>query len=250
MNPYLESPAWWPGVHARLIVAIANALENSLSMDYIVAVEKRVYQITPEDSILIGIPDAAIVQQSGKTPLTEGGTATMVRSTEAITVTLPMPEEVKEGYLEIRDVATGEVITTIEVLSPTNKRTGIGRNTYKAKRQAVLGSRTHLVEIDLLREGVGMDVVGALPASDYRILVSKSDDRPNGWLYAFDLTQPIPVIAIPLRSGEADIRLDMQELLNRVYEQARFGLSIDYSKPPEPPLREDLQDWATGLIQG
>jgi Protein of unknown function (DUF4058) len=147
-------------------------------------------------------------------------------------------------------VATGEVITTIEVLSPTNKRTGIGRNTYKAKRQAVLGSRTHLVEIDLLRDGVGMDVVGALPASDYRILVSKSDDRPKGWLYAFDLTQPIPVIAIPLRSGEADIRLDVQELLNRVYEQARFGLSIDYSKPPEPPLREDLQDWAAGLIQG
>jgi hypothetical protein len=248
MDPYLESPAWWPGVHARLIVAIANALENSLGMNYIVAVEKRVYQITPEDSILIGIPDAAIVQQSTQTPLKEGGTATIVRSTEAITVTLPMPEEVKEGYLEIRDVETGAVITAIEVLSPTNKRTGIGRNTYNTKRQAILGSQTHLVEIDLLRDGKGMDVVGTLPLSDYRILVSKSADRPKGWLYAFDVTQPIPVIAIPLRSGEPDMRLDLQELFNRMYEQARFGLSIDYSQPPEPPLKEEIQTWAEGLV--
>ena len=65
---------------------------------------------------------------------------------------LLMPEVVRQGYLEIRDVATSEVVTVMEVLSPTNKRPGEGQRTYEAKRQTVLASPTNLVEIDLLRQ--------------------------------------------------------------------------------------------------
>ncbi|HBL10506.1 MAG TPA: hypothetical protein DD379_03665, partial [Cyanobacteria bacterium UBA11162] len=39
-------------------------------------------------------------------------------------VTVPVPVEVNERYLEIRELATGEVITAIELLSPKNKRPG------------------------------------------------------------------------------------------------------------------------------
>jgi hypothetical protein len=249
MDSYLEHPARWPGVHARLIVAIANALEESLSLNYIVEVEKRVYQVTPEDAVLVGIPDASIVAQQAQIPQPEGGTATMTRTTESIAVTLPMPEEVKEGYLELRDVATGEVITVIEVLSPKNKRTGAGRNAYNTKRQAIFASQTHLVEIDLLRDGTAMDLMGIVPTTDYRILVSKSEQRPKGDLYAFSVMQSIPVTPIPLRLGEANINLDLQKILNRVYQQARYGMAIDYSIPPVPSLSEASQAWAKGLIQ-
>jgi hypothetical protein len=247
IDPYLEHPARWPGVHARLIVAIANALEESLSLNYIVEVKKRVYQVTPEDAVLVGIPDASIVTKQAQIPQPEGGTATIIRTTESIAVTLPMPEEVKEGYLEIRDIATGEVITVIEVLSPKNKRTGVGRNAYNAKRQAIFSSQTHLVEIDLLRDGIPMDLMSIVPTTDYRILVSQSELRPKGDLYAFSVMQSIPVTPIPLRSGEADIHLDLQEILNRVYQQARYGMAIDYSIPPVPPLLEATQAWAKQL---
>jgi hypothetical protein len=43
MNPYLESPELWLEFHSRMIVAIADALDTTLSQDYRVAVEKRVY---------------------------------------------------------------------------------------------------------------------------------------------------------------------------------------------------------------
>jgi hypothetical protein len=36
---------------------------------------------------------------------------------QPVTVTLPMPEIIKERYLEIRGVDTKEVVTTIEILS-------------------------------------------------------------------------------------------------------------------------------------
>ncbi|ASC73590.1 hypothetical protein XM38_045610 [Halomicronema hongdechloris C2206] len=51
---------------------------------------------------------------------------------------LPMPLEVQEGYLEVREVATQQVITVIDVLSPANKRPGRGRDAYLYKRDLVL----------------------------------------------------------------------------------------------------------------
>lgn len=145
MNPYLEHPELWMEVHHRLITALANAIESNLSFDYRVAIEKRVYTLTPEDAVLVGIPDVAVISQN------RSASANVLPTADAtLTVLLPMPEEIRESYLEIRDVKTGAVITLIEVLSPTNKRPGKGRTTYESKRNDVLGSATHLVEIDLL----------------------------------------------------------------------------------------------------
>ena len=79
---------------------------------------------------------------------------------QPVSVTVPMPETVREGYLEVRQVTNDAVITAIEVLSPKNKRPGRGQDQYKTERLAVMGSRTHLVEIDLLRAGEPMPVAG------------------------------------------------------------------------------------------
>ena len=52
----------------------------------------------------------------------------------AQTVVLPQFEEVHERYLEIRDVQTHAVVTAIEILSPSNKAPGEGREVYEEKR--------------------------------------------------------------------------------------------------------------------
>ncbi|GAA6623037.1 hypothetical protein NUACC26_088620 [Scytonema sp. NUACC26] len=71
--------------------------------------------------------------------------------TQPVTVILLLSDNVRQGHLEIRDIATSEVVTAVEVLSPANKRPGQGRKQYETKRQTILESTTHLVEIDLLR---------------------------------------------------------------------------------------------------
>lgn len=129
MNPYLEHPEFWPEVHHLLIGIIAESLNPQLLPKYRVAIEKRVYQMSGEDAIFV--------------------------------VTVPMPMEFREGYLEVREVATKEVVTVIEVFSPTNKRSGKGRDTYQQQAKEVLSSRTNLVEIDLLRSGEPMVVFGS-----------------------------------------------------------------------------------------
>jgi hypothetical protein len=134
-----------------LIKPEAIALATPLRPKYRVAIEKRIYLCDSEDSLLVGIPDVAVTTQA-PTP-TSYSTATLPTQGESVTVTLPIPEEIREGYLEIREVATGYVITAIELLSSTNKRPGTGRQTYEERRRTVLRSPTYLVEIDLLRGG-------------------------------------------------------------------------------------------------
>ncbi len=249
MNPYLEKPALWSEVHNLLIVAIFDALNPQLRPKYRVAIEQRVYQTTDEDSLLVGIPDVAVQSSQTATNQKTQNIAVAAPPVQAVTVTIPMPETVRESYLEVREVTTREVVTVIEVLSPKNKRSGEGRKACEKKRYSVLGSFTNLVEIDLLRGGKSMLILNNNIQSDYRILVSRGSHRPKADLYAFDLQNMIPSFPLPLRSQDVEPLLDLQTLLSELYDRASYDLVIDYSREPVPPLSEADAAWADALLR-
>lgn len=248
MNPYLEHPEFWPEVHHLLIGTIAESLNPQLLPKYRVAIEKRVYRISGEDSLLVGIPDVT-VEHSRATNLNSFNVAVAAPPATPVAVTVPMPMEFREGYLEVRETATKEVVSVIEVLSPTNKRLGKGRDTYEEKRQEILGGRTHLVEIDLLRGGEPMPVFGAPIQGSYRILVSRGDRRPRADLYVFNLPDMIPSFPLPLRSEDVEPVLNLQALLGRVYDRAGYEVAIDYRSQPVPPLSPVEADWMDSLLR-
>ncbi|GEM_PF-1519350 len=175
MNPYLEHPELFPGLHHLLISEIARFLSPQLRPKYRVAVEVRMYETTDENSLLVGIPDVIVKNRQTVSDFTNTNVAVAAPTPEPIKVKIPMPVNIREGYLEVREVETEVLITTIEILSPTNKRTGKGRQIYEEKRTQVLASRTNLVEIDLLRKGEAMAMMGNDIQSDYRILVCRGD---------------------------------------------------------------------------
>ncbi len=129
-----------------------------------------------------------------------------------------------------------------------NKRQGKGRQQYEENRNRVLNSDTHLVEIDLLREGLPMPYFGRAPVSDYRILVSRADIRPQAELYGFNLPEPIPTFPMPLKGQDQGPIVDLNELLQTVYDQGSFDLAIDYSQDPVPPVPPDDADWLSGIL--
>ena len=132
MNPYLEHPDVWPSIHNRLIVAIADSLAPQLLPKYFVDIEKRVYQINGEDALLIGLPDVVVQQRrQTQTDRTTSNVAVAAPPVTPLRVRVPLPLEFREGYLEVREIATRQVVTVIELLSPTNKRTGKGRDIYE-----------------------------------------------------------------------------------------------------------------------
>jgi hypothetical protein len=236
MNPYLENPELWPEVHHWILTLLAESLIPQLRPKYRVAVEKRVYHDTDRNSVLIGIPDVAIARSLKPT--------TQKSSNIAV-----VSEEIRETYLEVREVATGEVITVIELLSPKNKRQGEGRKAYQTKRLQILGSSTHLVEIDLLRAGESMPILDNNIKSDYQILVSRSQLRPRAELYPFNLSEAIPAFFLPLQKEDIEPLVDLQNVIQDLFDRAGLDLAIDYNSEPIPPIQETDLIWVNELLK-
>jgi hypothetical protein len=209
MDPYLEQSGVWNQVHTTLIVDIRRFLTAALRPRYFIAIKERLYQ--------------------------------------ALLPFYKQAEQIKERYLEIRTVETQDVITVIEILSPSNKIGREGREQYERKRLKVLGSLTNLVEIDLLRAGhpFPMKVAGE---NDYRIIISRSHRRPRADAYLFSIRQPVPTIPIPLRPDEAEPELPLNDILHQLYDQGGYDLVINYQNSPEPPLSETDETWARQFL--
>ena len=197
---------------------------------------------------MIGIPDVAVKASQVKNKSETGNIAVASPAIKPVKK-LPTPETVRESYLEIRDVTTREVVTIIELISPKNKRLGEGRTIYDKQRLQVLRSSMHLVEIDLLRNGKPMDILDNHIQSDYSILVSRFEQRPRADLYAFNLKETIPKFPLPLREGDKEPVVDLQELINGIYERASYDLVIDYSQEAVRELSEEDKIWVDELLK-
>jgi len=239
MDPYLEQSAFWSSFHTRLMVKMAEAIMPLIEPKYYIEVETRTYMDTPEGELLVGIPDAVILSDAkGERPEKEDsivseGTVALKRP--PVAVTLPMPVEVKERYLEIREVQNDRVVTVIELLSPANKKKGRSRDKYETKRLDVLGSSSHLVEIDLLRGHPPLPINSNQTLLDYYILVSVAEQRPKAQLYPFTIRESLPVFLMPLKSMDEMVPVDMQDIFQTVIATARYDSRIDYTKPVPPP---------------
>lgn len=252
MDPYLEAPLLWPGVHLNLISEIQTQIARMLRPKYVALAEDRLYISDDEDpgrSVII--PDISIHEQDRyqSLPSFAGDDDGGVAVAEPIVLTTLIDTEIREPRLMIYEAATRTVVTVIEVLSPSNKVVGSrGRRTYEAKRDEVMLSPIHLVEIDLLRGGAPLFSGPQLPPCEYRVHVSRDEERPQGRVWPIRLTQRLPVIPIPLRAPDPDCPLDLQAVLAAIYDRVGYDLVVDYSKEPTPPLSEQQQEWARSFL--
>ncbi len=248
MDPYLENPTLWPDVHHALISNMREFLLPQLRPAYFAQIEERVYVLEePEVRARSIVPDVAITEIDPYVSAFGGSTAVM---TEPYAIETMIDFEVNEARVEIRNAASREIVTVIEVLSSANKaRNSSGFESYDQKRREVLHSSANFVEIDLLREGYRYNLPGRrVPATEYRVHVSKAHERPKGWVWPIRLVTPLPVIRIPLRKGDADVELDLQSLLKTTYERAGYDLIVDYLRPPAVPLSEAGQRWVETIL--
>lgn len=244
MNPYLEQEDVWHDFHERFCPACADWLMPQIRPKYVARIDESVYlhELPAGERRPIGRPDVTIAHAR------RNELATGVAVVEAPAVGwLPVAvDEERLSYLEIRDRATRRVVTAIELLSPSNKATGPNREQYLLKRRRLLLSDAHLVEIDLLRGGL-RPPIEALPPCDYVVMVSRAEARPQVELWPLRLTDPLPMLPIPLLAGDADARLDLKALLDRIHDAAGYEDDI-YQGVPVPPLSAEQNVWAQPFI--
>ena len=235
MNPYLERSDWWTEVSLSIIVALADVLTPRLRPDYAVRIEQRVYVAEEPD---VGNGAGAVAGT--------GGPASA--SVAPVAVALPAVELERQRYLQVLRVDTMEVVAVIELLSPSNKW-GEGRHEYLSKRAAVKTSTAHLVEIDLLRAGPPLPVIGDVPHGCYRIVVANGRLRPRADLYAFGINAAIPEFVLPLAKGSPGISVDLNAAVRHVYAHGSYSMLIDYAQDPEPPLSDDDHAWIDARLR-
>lgn len=248
MDPYLEALDIWPGIHIFLMTVFVEQLSPLLEPGYYADLDSRIVVDRIWDD-----PSEANVRADVAVLRPEAGTTTAVLAPPAIQVplqlTIPVAEPARLVTLYIRKHATDEVVTVIELLSPTNKRPGQHRREYLEKRMDYLESRVHLVEIDLLRRWSRMPLEGMLPPCDYLAIVSVSYKRPACDVWPISLRQPLPVLPIPLLKPDPTVPLDLNKALQTVYQRGRYHSRIDYDQRPDPPLAKEDEKWAASLLQ-
>ena len=244
MDPFIESQKW-EDFHTRFLTAISDAIVNVVRPKYVVEVERRIYLEThdPTTPVQSFVADAALMK-TGREPIlqtkeSEGGLAVLTETAvEVKTCTIPLIEEHRETFLTIRRGKPSEIVTVIELLSPTNKRKGTdGRQQYTEKSSALLKTKTHLVELDLLRNGE-RTLVSEPPGGDYFAMISRAERRPLVEIYGWRLLNRLPVIPIPLAGSDPDVKLDLQQVFTLVYDRAGYDYGLDYQQPVTPPLTE------------
>jgi hypothetical protein len=253
MDPHLESPVIWPDVHHEFISQIRTALNPSLVPRYVARVELRVYISDDDDPGRQAlVPDLRVEKSTGRKGAKQPKKELAVAGTEPLIVPTLMDEEIEEAVLKIIHVESEELVTLIEVLSPTNKIRGSrGRKSFMGKRQEIMSTEVHWVEIDLLRAGVPSVTDPPLrPSSDYRILVSRGDQRTRTRYWPVGVRQPLPVIKIPLRGKDPEVPLDLGAVFRAVYDNAAYDMTVDYRKELQPVLEGDDAKWAKELLRG
>jgi hypothetical protein len=248
MNPYLEQSHVWRDFHTSFLVALRSALVPQVRPKYHVELEESLYiDRTGDEPRLFAVADSALADPSseelGGADETSSATAVVAAP---VTVTVPGVTKKKMRRLVIRDSKSQEVVTVIELLSPSNKAAGGDRDKYLEKRVEVLTSAANFVELDLLRGGQRMPI-RPHQECDYYALVSRAWQRPKMGLWPLKLRDPLPAIPIPLRPGEPEPLIELKPVLDRTYDEAGYEDRI-YHTPPDPPLAAADASWAKAFV--
>jgi hypothetical protein len=255
MDPYLENPITWSGVHHPLITYISDALNPVLSPRYVANIGERLYIIQPERGI---IPDVYVKRRRSSRRMrkaqTNGTAQAMVIDPPLVLTAAGV--EIREGFIEIRQLGErGRVVTAIEVLSLSNKTRGQkGQQLYLAKQERILKSRTHLIEIDLHRRGehtvaVPQECLLGEAVWDYLVCLHRGERGDQFEVWPITLRNRLPRISVPLAAGDPDVGLDLQEILDRCYDAGRYEDELDYRRDPKVPLSKADAAWARTMLR-
>ncbi len=252
MDPYLEQ--FWGDVHHTMITLARSAIQKQLPADLRARVDERIF-VEPDEGKPRNIaPDVRVVER-GRGSEHGAVAGNGVALAEPLVIHLDQDEPVRQGFIEILDIKSGRrVVTVIEILSPSNKAPGPGRDLYVKKQKECREAGVSFVEIDLLRAGarvlsVPFERIPDGHRTHYAACVCRGWRPQEVEYYRIPLRERLPAIAVALRQSDRDVALDLQVLIDGCYAEGGYGDDIDYREEPDPPLDADDAKWADTLLR-
>jgi len=137
MNPYLEQDGVWRDFHVKFLTAVNERLVPQVRPKYFVKLEEHIYvhELPPEPRRLLGRADLLVASPQAAPGAQVG--AGLVEAPAQVELTMQDVERVP--FLEARDRHGGELITVLELLSPSNQRPRGDRDPYCPGPRIVAG---------------------------------------------------------------------------------------------------------------
>jgi hypothetical protein len=242
MDPFLEIPPFWSDFTPKLLTAMSNQLLGFLIPKYEVRIDE--YLVLEHDGYQSHRlrPDVVV-----SAPPSSYGSIAVAEQTDTSTYTevaYPDFDPTIQRRLLITSRSSGKTVTVMELLSPVNKARGKdGIEQYEAKREELLTTKCHLIEIDLLRGGDRLPMRGDVPVADYFAYIGRAERRPNCQVIGWKWNAPLPPIPIPLLPEDGEIQLDLAGAFDAAYEPSFYDRRLPYHAALTPSLSNEDQDW-------
>ena len=248
MDPYLEGEMWQE-FHQTLANQIRAQLMTTLPPKY-VALLARYNVIDYSGLSIAGLSSKQTIYPDVQvTEIKEAIATYEAVSTPTVELVSPIPEKVPMIRIEIQDVAERRLVTVIEILSPVNKQ-GQGFQDYVAKRTTLLQTSTHLLEIDLLRAGERIPLIGELPSAPYYVFLSRFTRHPHTEVWSIQLREPLPTVPVPLLPPDPDVPLSLQKAIDACFDLVRYHERLlDYTQPLPLPLDAEDAEWVESVVK-
>jgi hypothetical protein len=251
MDPYIEACGLWEDFHSHLIQKIGERLADDVPERYLVRTGERSYVVLVESEGKVSrpfLPDVSVTASTSPERRAKRGHTAVTEPTGAmapVTMRAFIEEEHRESFVEIVESDAGRrLVTSVEILSPSNKCTGTpGWDLYLRKRQSLLLGGVNLVEIDLLRGGQRMPMFDRWPGSPYTLLVARAKGGQLCRVWPGHFRHALPPIPVPLAKPDPDVALNLQPMIQGIYQRFRYERSIDYHQPLNPPLDPEQGAW-------
>lgn len=243
MDPYLEQSGTWGDFHLEFISCLRSAIRARLPESYDARIQERVTMIESFDNPRQSFEPDVIVGREREAAISREREHTSSALLEPVMLPLIIPEKERQNFIEIYDYPGQELITVIELLSPTNKLSK-GRDEYLIKRDAILSEEIHLVELDLLVNGQRLPTAEPLPQDDYYAFVARHERRPLCDVYHWSVRRPLPAIPVPLKSPDPDVIVELQPIFAETFQRGRYERRLRYSAAPRARLSRADRQWA------
>jgi hypothetical protein len=259
MDPFVERSPLFHELHTQMLAEAQGLLQPQLRPKYIAKLERHL-----SEGGVWGMEEAQLALDRKKPDLTVTAGAETAEAGSSATLAKPTvsaSEDLDEDELELRrqrriviymHAQPRVAVTTIELLSPSNKEAGtVGQARYLEKRASALHGGLHWVEIDLLRGGQRPPLAVRIPKScDYLAYVAQA--TPAGWqylAYCWGLRDPLPILPIPLL-GNDQATLDLGACFGLAYNRIAADEEAGYAgDPPPPALRARDRTWVDALLR-
>ena len=250
MNPFFEQR--WRDAHTMLIAYMRDALQERLPGDLVAGAEEELVAIGAEAEPARLRTDISVKKPWEDTGAGGVAVAARVRAPQATLPTRIFIDDEVERWIEIHD-ETGQLVTVIELLSPSNKIDEPARERYRNKLRTLISGGVNVVEIDLVRRGgsVFPDEVREFvqeQGAPYGVCVFRDTQPKEREAYPIRLRDRLPVISIPLRPTDADIPLELQPLIDQCHERGRYH-RLRYRVELDPSLAPADAAWVEEILR-